>query len=452
MRLVPPFQGKRQLLQRNRLFFLCSVVWSSATVGMQAVTAADHTKGTRNALSTPARGGSTNMSVQDNDPWGTLGGGAVNEKKRHYEQGQPEESTASVATAAVASSTSNYDPSKQRSHLWHALEGMDRYPNYLARWKMDDVDQLEGALEKQLERVRQQRQSIQERRDGIDKLVLELVERDGQRWETLLTPPSTWDQVRDIMDPKSVTAIFRSQLFAGATVQEVLSGHVDIELDVAKLQVLMDEEFDDVFSFRLLSTAFCKDLRDFVTALTELGQSSAEFADLQVGRRPVDFDTVGLSWVNDLLFHMIMRPISRHLFQTTESLGDLDWRQGYVAGYSASPTEGKPRERLVTHTDDSEVTLNVGLGDEFEGGELEFRGIRGTKSETDVLGTFKPEPGLALLHPGRQFHDVSQVTSGDRFALIIWARSWKGSRAQTCPCCWLNRRQDKACVCGPRWN
>jgi hypothetical protein len=186
-------------------------------------------------------------------------------------------------------------------------------------------------------------------------------------------------------------------------------------------------------------------------ALTELGQSES-FAHLQLGRRPVDFDTVGLGWVNDLLFHLIIRPITRHQFQSTESLAELDWRQGYVAGYSASPTEGKPRERLVTHTDDSEVTLNIGLGDEFEGGLLEFRGLRGTAKEGELVGSFQPEEGLALLHSGRQFHDVTQVVAGDRFALIIWARSWKGARSQACPCCWLNRRQDKSCVCGPRWN
>lgn len=392
------------------------------------------------------------MSGEDNDPWALVGGGAVNEKKRHYESGK-----SSAETNTGADDSGKYDPATQRAYLLHALEGMDRYPNYLSRWSLDDMDQLEDALQKQVERVRQQKQSIQERRRDIEKLVEVLVQQDVDRWASLITPPATWDYVKDhILDPHASKAIFGSRTFTGnqastPTFQQVLSGQVDVELDVARLQLLMDEELFDVYSFRLLSTTFCKELREFVMALTELGQSES-FAHLQLGRRPVDFDTVGLGWVNDLLFHLIMRPITRHLFQSTESLAELDWRQGYVAGYSASPTEGKPRERLVTHTDDSEVTLNIGLGDEFEGGLLEFRGLRGTAKEGELVGSFQPEEGLALLHSGRQFHDVTQVVAGDRFALIIWARSWKGARSQACPCCWLNRRQDKSCVCGPRWN
>ena len=394
------------------------------------------------------------MSGKDSDPWASLGGGAVNEKLRQHEITL---SSSSSPLAETMPSTSKYNPSTKRAHLLHALEGMDRYPNYLSRWSLDDVGQLEDALQQQLDRVRQQKLLIEERRRDIEKLVEVLVEQDGGRWKHLLTPPTTWDYVKDhILDPSASKAILGSQTFASKqadtpNVQEVLRGQVDVELDTAKLQRLMDEEFFDVYSFRLLSTHFCKELREFVMALTEVGKSES-FAHLQFGRRAVDFDTVGLGWVNDLLFHLIMRPMTRHLFQSTESLDDLDWRQGYVAGYSASPTDGKPRERLVTHTDDSEVTLNIGLGDGFEGGLLEFRGLRGTDHEGELVGTFQPEEGVALIHAGRHFHDVTQVTSGDRFAFIIWARSWKGVRSQTCPCCWLNRRQDNSCSCGPRWN
>jgi len=452
---------RKRTLQRNRLLFLCTIAhrWSSAFV--QSVTPPS------DALAPlTLRGGSvasmstTTSQTNSSDPWASLGGGDVNEKKRQYAQGLPAAAAAlEAADAPPAGETcaTSYNPTQNRAHLFHSLEGMDRYPNYLSRWNMQDVDQLEGALEQQLERIRRQRQSIQERRKGIETLIQEVVQRDGHRWKALMTPPTSWEDVtKRILDPRAAKAIFGSRMFANKqaappTIQDVLTGKVAVELDAAKLQTLLDEEFYDVYSFRLLSTDFCKELREYVTALTELCRTEP-FAHLQVGRRPVDFDSVGLSWVNDLLFHLIMRPITRHLFQSTESLDDLDWRQGYVAGYSASPTEGKPRERLVTHTDDSEVTLNVGLGDEFEGGELEFRGLRGDKEEGELVGTFLPQPGLALLHAGRQFHDVTQITSGDRFALIIWARSWKGARAQTCPCCWLNRRQDHSCVCGARWN
>lgn len=214
------------------------------------------------------------------------------------------------------------------------------------------------------------------------------------------------------------------------------------------------DEFDCVNTV-LLSFQFCNRLKEYVHELTMLG-STGEFSHLNLGRRPVDLDTVGLGWVNDLLFHLVMRPISRLLFKDSEALDELDWRQGYVAGYSVTPSSqtGTTRHRLVAHTDDSEVTMNLCIGDQFDGGALQFRGLRGTKDADagHLIGDFQPQLGKALLHAGRHLHEVTQVTSGDRYAYIIWARSWRGSRAQTCPCCWLNRREGNPCICGPRWN
>ena len=178
-----------------------------------------------------------------------------------------------------------------------------------------------------------------------------------------------------------------------------------------------------------------------------------------------NLDLVGLSWVNDLLLHLITRPISRHLYQNTEMGGnnelgsnveaDLDWRHGFLAAYSAAPTAHKPRQRLVPHTDDAEVTLNVCVGDKFKGGKLRFWGLRGSRDAGKLVAEYTPQVGRALLHAGRQLHEVTEVESGDRFALVMWTRSWSGIRSNTCPCCWLNRRtgdDQKNCACGKRWN
>lgn len=178
----------------------------------------------------------------------------------------------------------------------------------------------------------------------------------------------------------------------------------------------------------------------------------------------MNLDIIGLEWLNDLLFQLIVKPISRHLFLQSETKKELDWRNGYVAGYSSNPTLiGKPRSKLVAHTDDSEVTMNICLSDadnnEFKGGLLEFYGLRGEsknggKDGGGMIDEYQPEIGKALLHAGRHFHAVSKVESGDRYVYVIWARSYKGSRAQTCPCCWLNRRVSSSnlCICGDKWN
>ena len=168
-----------------------------------------------------------------------------------------------------------------------------------------------------------------------------------------------------------------------------------------------------------------------------------------------------------MIFNLFVKSMAKHLFAKSEQLerdsdGDnnlpplLDWRHGYVAGYSVNPkgSKGATRQRLVSHTDDSEVTLNCCLGEEdYEGGHVQFYGLRGTQYEGRLLGRVKrPNVGTALLHSGRHLHSVADVTSGDRYALIIWSRSWGTLRKSTCPCCYLNRRQDKTCICARRWN
>ncbi|KAL3918673.1 MAG: hypothetical protein SGARI_007402 [Bacillariaceae sp.] len=178
------------------------------------------------------------------------------------------------------------------------------------------------------------------------------------------------------------------------SVQDVLSGKIPVELDTAQLQQLMDEEMDDLFAFPVLSPEFCHQLHTFVSAFVEAIQASPSHETLTRGIHK-DLDNMGLGWLNDLLFHLITRPVSAQLYKETELAGgDLDWRQGFIASYSADPTQSKPRQRLVPHTDDAEVTLNICLGDEFDGGDLNFWGLRGQGN--NLLGEYEPEIGRAV--------------------------------------------------------
>ena len=380
------------------------------------------------------------------------------------------------------------------------------------------MDALEYALESRLSDVRKQKSEIVQRRKGIQQLVerylisingeedeayvLESPEEDCStlwRKHPLLSTPKTWIDLheRKILQEQafkvahhSISSTYKKQKRNAKgnkskkhtintddatngegssslpNIEDIIVGKVKVDLDPALLEDWMDEEMFDVYSFSLLTPEFCSILRTTLRDLSTLAESE-EFSHLNFGRRVIDLDSIGLGWVTDLLFHVYIKPISQHLFATTEKLVDaddvkndaspiLDWRQGYVAGYSADPTgsKGVTRHRLVSHTDDAEVTLNCCLGEEtFEGGSVEFYGLRGTPEEGQLVGRVKrPNIGTALLHSGRHLHAVSQVTSGDRYAFIIWTRSWHHLRSNTCPCCWLNRRQDSTCICDKRWN
>lgn len=108
------------------------------------------------------------------------------------------------------------------------------------------------------------------------------------------------------------------------------------------------------------------------------------------------------------------------------------------------------RHALIPHTDDSEVTLNICLGKEgFEGGDLIIRGLRNTDGENAESARIRPVPGRAVIHLGQHLHEVAPVLSGERYALIMWARSVKYRRV-TCPCCLVHRRT--TCICDTTWN
>jgi hypothetical protein len=391
----------------------------------------------------------------------TIGGGAINEKKRQYcALEDSENKDSSLKTMAPY-----YDPSNRQAHLFHALEGLQRYPNYLERWQDDDIDRLETSLEEKLTLVRQQKESLEKRRNAAQKHVQDVVanSKNRERWEKLLQPCKTWTEVRQrVLDPKAAEAVFQSKMFVKQhsnnnmmipTVKSVMKGDVNVDLDPAQLEMLLDEEMYDVFSFPLLAKGFCDDLCTFYKEVAEASEANAEWKESQFGRRAFtfNFDLVGLGWVNDLLFHLVMKPMARQLFLHSEGLvSDLDWRHGYIAAYSATPGTGKPRDRLVVHTDDSEVTMSICLGEVFQGGLLQFHGLRGASE--GLVGAYNPQIGFAVIHAGRHFHDVTPVTLGDRFIYVMWSRSWGGIRSEKCPCCWLNRRQGIECICGTRWN
>jgi hypothetical protein len=100
----------------------------------------------------------------------------------------------------------------------------------------------------------------------------------------------------------------------------------------------------------------------------------------------------------------------------------LDSHHGFVVEYAMDRDLD-----LGFHVDDSEVTLNVCLGKQFDSGELFFRGVRCDKH---VNGESRPEevleyshvPGHAILHAGRHRHGAKAITSGQRTNMILWCR------------------------------
>jgi hypothetical protein len=117
-----------------------------------------------------------------------------------------------------------------------------------------------------------------------------------------------------------------------------------------------------------------------------------------------------------------LRPLLARLYRPFDG-GELDAHHSYLVEYGQELDDS-----LAWHADDSEVTLNLCLGEEFTGAELTFLGLRcrdhmQTRPTPDEVHSFEHHPGVLLLHAGLHRHRVEPIVAGTRRNVITWARS-----------------------------
>ncbi|MEM6568159.1 MAG: hypothetical protein AAF957_07090 [Planctomycetota bacterium] len=101
----------------------------------------------------------------------------------------------------------------------------------------------------------------------------------------------------------------------------------------------------------------------------------------------------------------------------------LDGHHSYLVEYGRDLDED-----LGFHVDDSEVTLNLCLGETFSGAELVLLGRRCALHRQDPVEPGETleidhEPGVCVLHAGWHRHRVDPILRGERRNLIAWLRS-----------------------------
>ncbi len=101
----------------------------------------------------------------------------------------------------------------------------------------------------------------------------------------------------------------------------------------------------------------------------------------------------------------------------------IDAHHSYFVDYGRGGDED-----LGFHVDDSEVTLNLCLGETFSGAELVMMGRRCDRHrQTAVMAheelEISHEPGTLVVHAGRHRHRVDPIRRGRRRNLIAWLRS-----------------------------
>ena len=186
-----------------------------------------------------------------------------------------------------------------------------------------------------------------------------------------------------------------------------------------------------LLSLPLLNQAACRGLLAEIDARSRADQAARSTAPNSMHEYGAVLAEIGMADLSRALRELVT-PLAAHYFPDTGGL-EIDGEHAFIAEYGRDGDES-----LGYHVDDSAVTLNVCLGDDFSGTEIYFRGLRcdehrqtpATPSETFEL---EHEVGTALLHAGRHRHGVHPIRRGRRRNLILWLQS-ANARAEARAC------------------
>lgn len=235
----------------------------------------------------------SSSTAMASDSKNIIGGGAINEKPRLYKNNNDDPSN---TNSFDKDDHCGWDPTRNVSHILHAIVGLDRYPNYISRFQnVNDVIALEDALKDTLEKVGRQKRDLMDRRSAILDLVrryntiLNDGETEGGAIDTaaikarehchefddntttgiwlskLLKPPHSWVELkrRNILSQQAFNVVFqsvnvKSKYQNSHDLVDVMNGKVDVDLNTSLLEEFIDQEMFDVYSFPLFSREVSK--------------------------------------------------------------------------------------------------------------------------------------------------------------------------------------------------
>ena len=192
---------------------------------------------------------------------------------------------------------------------------------------------------------------------------------------------------------------------------------------VALMQILK-QEHPGIYSFDMLQPDFCNQLLEEVLSIESWCKKNKidQQRPNSMNNYGMILDDLGFASFLDQLMTEYIIPLSTLLFKDVG--GDsLDEHHGFIVEYKL----GKDIS-LGFHTDGSEVTLNVCLGKKFAGGTLYYKGLRcrlcqQTQSLPQEEVEINHMVGRAILNRGQHRHGANDITSGERYNLILGCKS-----------------------------
>lgn len=179
------------------------------------------------------------------------------------------------------------------------------------------------------------------------------------------------------------------------------------------------EEAPGIFSFDLFTADFCELLLREVDTFE--ATSLPRRRPNTMNRHGLIVNEIGMAPLLTELLRRVISPLTAAFFTNEVFAASLDHHHSFVVAYSRKGQGGDVG--LDMHHDASEVTLNVCLGRGFRGGALRFCGRFGGAAHRANVCVLEHKPGRAFLHLGRQRHGADDIEAGERYNLIVWARS-----------------------------
>mmetsp|Transcript_104242 Transcript_104242/g.238676 ORF Transcript_104242/g.238676 Transcript_104242/m.238676 type:complete len:484 (+) Transcript_104242:62-1513(+) len=168
-----------------------------------------------------------------------------------------------------------------------------------------------------------------------------------------------------------------------------------------------------VFSCPIFTEEFCDMVMAEVESFSNCGLPARR--PNSMNRYGLILNHIGLEGMFDRLQDEVLSKMAAHYWP---EIGPFDGHHSFIVRYKEQQDLG-----LDMHTDDSDVTFNVCLGKEFTGAGLSFCGVMGLSTHRKHTYTLQHKRGSMCFHLGRQRHGADDITSGERFNLIVWNTS-----------------------------
>jgi hypothetical protein len=192
------------------------------------------------------------------------------------------------------------------------------------------------------------------------------------------------------------------------------------------MSILTKETDTGIYSFEIFNDKFCKELLEEADNFEHSGLPVSR--PNSMNNYGVILDEIGFEDFFNKLTDEYILPFTQHLYP--QDGGDtLDGHHAFIVQYKL--TEDLD---LGFHYDSSEVTLNLCLGKEFQGGSLYFCGLLKDRSTHKEKFEFHHKPGRALLHIGKHRHGANAIQGGERYNLIVWFTSTHVRTHHNCNC------------------